>query len=347
VINRVLLLAPWITDHDWTGKLVDTITSLLPCPVEVVVGGCSSASDHSFAYDFLRPKIHVMNVFLDAVERLGSVDHVIVLDANYVNLRAVRAVLGHTGLLTVLIHGGSFQPFDLETQFASYDFKKLLRWDEANLALADHILIPTIHALKLFTAAYPTLAPHTTQVYWPLPSGLKRRAPSVGNGKIVAPSRNSWEKGNDIINALVLRGVNVDQTCNLTGEAYYDHLHDATACLVPARAEIFGYCAIEALWSGTIPLVPNGLSYKEMFELPPWLQMRHPVGETTTEELVNIIDRVFNLAPLQYHEIVSAAQYALEERLRDAGSALARAIMGGMHDSVQSSHDAQSSSKWK
>lgn len=49
---------------------------------------------------------------------------------------------------------------------------------------------------------------------------------------------------------------------------YLEAVSTALAVVVPARAELFGYCPIETLQCGTLPIVPNGLSYPELIDIP-------------------------------------------------------------------------------
>lgn len=313
----ISIIAPWVSDTDWSGGLVGFFSDLVASRLASVIVGARAPSVGG-AFDYLRPKLRLMEQIVDAAHagRLGR--RVILIDAAFVNLPALRSLVGEDGEIIALIHGGAFQPHDFVHQFMPNRAGAMARYEEGALGLCDRLIVPTTHARTLFLASHPTLADRLMVVPYPLRQVTPAPIPWAERRGAVYTGRMSFEKGADIV-ARILE-TNVELSCvHGLGHTEYIHALSRRLCVLsPARAELYGYAAIEAVQAGVVPVVPRGLSYLECIDVPDWLYLSHPVGAHTPDEFSAVFARVTRLGEMEHAAIVRQAQ----ARLRDLTSGL-------------------------
>jgi hypothetical protein len=89
------------------------------------------------------------------------------------------------------------------------------------------------------------------------------------DNSVIFPHRLDREKHPEQFDALMkrhpeLKGIKTAEHFT-TKDAYYDELASASIAISCATQETFGYAMLEATALGCIPLVPNRLSYKELY----------------------------------------------------------------------------------
>jgi glycosyltransferase involved in cell wall biosynthesis len=305
------IIAPRIASFDWSAVMVDYFCALLgdSDSVNVVTGWsdeCSSFGGNNF--DFLDPKLTVSVALREAARRRQLAKRVLLLDPNFVNVRALRTLVGEDGRVFTLVNGGAFQPHDFDHQFMPRWAERICEYEGGFFGLCDRIIVPSQHARRLFIKRFPQLAAILDVIPYPL---RKRRFPhplrSMKQGVIFA-SRPSIEKGIDIVKALIARGRSITQIFGVSEQPYFRALRKHLCVLIPARAELFGYVAIEAIQAGTIPIIPKALSYPEFIDFPDWLFLSPNVGDHTVEEIEYRLTQVERLTDNEYASIIERCQ---------------------------------------
>jgi hypothetical protein len=322
--DRYTIVAPWLSASDWTSVITEYFVALLggADAVSMVTGqpmraASAAADDDEDPFAFLDAKL-AASVNLRTAGRNGTLaSRVLLVDSNFVNLRALRTMMGDKGWIVTLVNGGAFQLHDFDHQTLPSWVDRIAAYEGAMYALCDRIVLASTHARSVFLNRFPTLASRVTTVPYPLRSGTLRHWRATGKTGVIFASRPSYEKGVDVIDALVARGCPVTRAHRLPPDEYLAELARHLCVVVPARAELFGYVAIEALQVGTIPIVPNGLSYREYLDLPEWLFLSHPVGAHTPAEIATRLRRLEAMSTADYAAIVLHARACLEHLLCD------------------------------
>lgn len=275
---------------------------------------------------FLECKLGISLEILKAAQsdRLGS--RILIIDPNYLNIRALRLMAGSTSRIITLVNGGAFQEPDLELQGRTAGEIERLRGYEAGFfGMCDGIILASDHARSLFLRTYPSLSPRVRVVPYPVlfpPIDL----PASQKSGLLFPSRPSWEKGFDVVQSLQEEGVGVRASAGLPRPEHLQLLSSHKLVALPSRAELFGYCAIEAILAGTIPAAPDGLSYVEFLRLPPNLRLSHPVGPGTAGEIREILRRVDGFTDAEYAAVIGEARDHLREIFRNQDEKFEEAI---------------------
>jgi hypothetical protein len=283
-----------------------------------------STTDDSFAY--LDPKLDVA-IAIRRAQRTGHLaERVLLIDTNFVNVRALRTLLGTHGRIIALVNGGAFQPFDFDRQSMPAWSDRIAAYESGLFGLCDAVLVPSQHARRTLFAGCPHLSVRVETIPYPLRPRAMARPDKRGKAGAIFVSRPTYEKGADIIDRLIAKGRPVTRAQGLEGEVYFATLQRHLCVLTPARAELFGYTAIEALQAGSIPIAPEGLSYREFLYLPDWLFLSHPVGDATPAQMAAVIERIEDMSDAEYAAIVRSAQIHLRAVFADQ-NALFRAAL--------------------
>lgn len=308
------LVAPWIAQTDWSSVMVDYFVRLLGGSqfVNVLSGHAPSSvsmTDDPFAY--LDPKLDIAIAIRQAQKAGCLANRVLLIDTNFVNVRALRTLLGTHGRIIALVNGGAFQPFDFDCQSMPAWSDRIAAYESGLFGLCDAVLVPSQHARHILFAGCPHLSARVETIPYPLRPRAMTRPDKRGKAGAIFVSRPTYEKGADLVDRLIAKGHPVTRTQGLEGEVYFAALQRHLCVLTPARAELFGYVAIEALQAGLIPIAPDGLSYREFLHLPDWLFLSHPVDDATPAQMAAVIERIEDMSDAEYAAIVTGAQMYL------------------------------------
>jgi hypothetical protein len=331
VRDRYTIVTPWLSATDWTSVITGYFIRLLggPSAVSVVTGQSTGAASGDGAEDpfaFLDAKLAVSVKLREAARNGTLAARVLLVDSNFVNLRALRTMVGDKGWIVTLVNGGAFQPHDFDHQSLPSWVDRIAAYEGAMFALCDRIVLASTHARTMFLDRFPTLASRVATVPYPVRSCKPRHWHVTRKAGAIFASRPSYEKGVDVVDALVAMGWPVTRVHRMPPDEYLAELRRHLCVLVPARAELFGYLAIEAVQAGTIPIVPNGLSYREFLELPDWLFLSHPVGVHTVAEIDARLSRLQEMSTADYAAIVERARAHLERVLHGQGDRFRSAL---------------------
>jgi hypothetical protein len=211
--------------------------------------------------------------------------------------------MGTHGLIISFVHGGAFQPNDIERHCLPEFTKAMQAYENGYFSLVDWILLPTQYAQNLFCRQYPDLEAHTRVIPYPLKKITISALPPEKKGQAIYVSRPAWEKGYDIISKCNAVKVFPSGTLN-TPEKYFKALSKAIAVVIPARAELYGYVALEAIQCGTIPIVPHDFSYKETIPMFPELKLSSPIGDDTCKEIDEILGKINAMSTKEYNQVL-------------------------------------------
>lgn len=177
--------------------------------------------------------------------------------------------------IDVMWHAGSYDWFDLlgqrvKKKLWSYNFERSL------FEAADRNLFATQFHWKLFQRVIKPRSKASARVVgWPmeyLGPMLSGSAKSHPKDTILFPHRMSKEKQPDVLKQLQphLSGIRVvfAQAQVLTKPQYHQELARAVAIFSANKQETLGIGVFEGLLCGAVPIVPNRLSYPEMY--PGW-----------------------------------------------------------------------------
>lgn len=311
--DHFTLVVPWANTKDWTGLFVEYFTKLLApyAEVSLIQGPPAQAG----RLGWLVPKLDISGLLLDAASEGRIGNKIFLLDPNYVNIRALRAMTGGGTKIFTLVNGGAFQDYDIETQALPEYRDAMKSYESGFYSLCDRIIAPSLYAQKIFLEAYPSLASKTLSIPFPLRTFPDLRKDFISKSGLISVGRTCFEKGSDIL----AKCDDVRKNELKEPDEYLEDVSKALAVVIPARAELFGYCAMEALQCGTLPIVPKGLFYLEL-NLPDHVRLSHPVGEGTAQEIGRIWKRVCAMDRQIYETIVNDARDSLFERFSNQDS---------------------------
>jgi len=234
-----------------------------------------------------------------------------------VNMKAVRYVAGKDRFISCFVNGGFFQEYDLDRQTISGYDKELTKFEEGHYSLMDKILLPSKYSLEIFLKSYPYLKKKSSYAYYSLSNNLTKNPKFFDKDGCVYASRQSFEKGYDVISTLDKKSIKMDLILGLNNNVFRKKLLNYKSAIIPSRADLFGFCALEAILEGTIPVVPAGLSYEELIDIPNNLKLSLPIGKRTKKEIETIAKVIERLPECQYNKIISRAQDSLRRKMND------------------------------
>ena len=309
--KKIAIIAPWVSDTDWSETLLNNFLELLIDHAEVKIIYGQTSKDVPSKFHFLEQKLTTSLNILHEAEFMAHCTACIILDGNFINFRVLRTLLPESAQIVLMVNGGAFQPYDFDHQFLPKHVDAITRYEEGLFGLCDKIIASSHYAKNLLIKSFPLLRKRVEVIPYPLKtwpsSQLLANCPIAGKQGTGYIGRQSWEKGIDLFNQIkpchspsLIQG--------LTGDAYFKALASLRAVVCPARAELFGYGVIEAIQSGTIPLVPNGLSYVETVKLPQSLFLSFPINENTVDEIHQKLKMIECFDAKTYQQIINNAQ---------------------------------------
>lgn len=175
----------------------------------------------------------------------------------------------------------------------------------------DKILLPSKYALKIFLKKYPTLKNKTSYHYYSLDIKFNNILKFSSRKGYLYASRKSFEKGFDVISKLDSKILKIDFIILLKNSLFRKKLLKYKALLIPSRADLFGFCALESLLEGVIPVVPKGLSYDELVDIPENLKLSSSINLNTVREIEKIIKQIESLSEDEYQKIILNARRSI------------------------------------
>ena len=281
---ELTIVAPWLSKSDWTGLIFSSIVKEAKekkIQFNIVIGfhiDNQKKAKVCEPFSFLYPKLKVVEkmVHLANKNRLGN--RIVIIDSSFVNIKTIRYLAGPKRYISCFVNGGFFQEHDLDRQTISGYDRELERYEEGHYSLIDKILLPSKYALKIFLNKYPTLRNKTSYHYYPLDIKSNNILKFSSRKGYLYASRKSFEKGFDVISELDSKILKIDFIIGLKNSLFRKKLLKYKALLIPSRADLFGFCALEALLEGVIPVVPKGLSYDELVDIPENLKLSSSIN---------------------------------------------------------------------
>lgn len=317
---NLTIIIPWLSKSDWTGLIFSSLLEEAQknkLVVNTIIGSRYNKKKTQIQgpFSFLYPKLRVSNQMVNFAHKNILADRIIIIDSSFVNMKAIRYIAGKDRFISCFVNGGFFQEYDLDRQSISGYDKELMKFEEGHYALMDKIILPSKYALKIFLKSYPYLNGKSSCAYYPIRVQKNNNLHYFQRTGCVYASRQSFEKGYDIISSINKNHVDMDVIFGLNNDVFRKRLIKYKAIIIPSRADVFGFCALEALMEGVIPVVPAGLSYEELIDTPSNLKLSLPIGEKTKTEIESIVNKINSLSESQYNKIISKAQNSLHKKL--------------------------------
>jgi len=169
-------------------------------------------------------------------------------------------------------HAGSYDPWDfLGRKVSNKEWS--LAFERAVFEAADRSYFATEFHKELFLKAVkPKHGNRAKVVGWPmeyLPDLLNGHTQNKTKDTILFPHRMTPEKQPEVLKALepLLSTYRIcyAQEQALTKQKYHDELARAAVVFSASNQETLGICPYEGLLCGAVPIVPDRLSYREMY----------------------------------------------------------------------------------
>lgn len=296
--------------------------------VEVIDGGETSGASTPGAFvDFAESswyKAHQIRRMSQAFQK-GLVQRghrILFADAwhpGVIQCRYMADLLGIDVTIDVMWHAGSYDDWDLLGQRIkdkswSYGFER------AVFDAADVNYFATQYHRDLFIEKLAPADPESAEVVgWPmeyLTRKLGARAHGVKKDTILFPHRLSPEKQPEIMQLLEPHfsdyRIVYAQKEKLTKEEYHNELARSVAVFSANQQETLGIAMYEGLLCGAVPIMPNRLSYKEIY-------VGRCYPSEWTESLEAAEANVENLVGFIRTAIANETPDSLEEMARWAG----------------------------
>lgn len=252
-------------------------------------------------------------------DKIQDGDQFIFTDAwhpGVINLKYMSELLGKKITIHSLWHAGSYDPNDFLGRLIGD--AEWIRYAEASFFESyDYNWVATDSHEKQIHQVFPDVKLYHTG--WPMSYTkelLERVKQSQRKNIIVFPHRIAPEKRLDLFDELSKRPelshyeFRVPMQENLTKEQYHKLLGTARFAISFAEQETLGISMYEAACAGAIPIVPNRLSYVEMYGLM-WRKADtvDSVVETILHyETEDLDDFVNELADTLHHEYFSSTK---------------------------------------
>jgi hypothetical protein len=205
-------------------------------------------------------------------------DHIIFTDAwhpGIINVKYMSELLNIPVITHGLWHAGSYDPNDFLGRLVG-DKPWIRHAEQSMIAAYDHNWIATAAHFDLMRKTYDVyLNPTFNRTGWPMEYTHNMIAPKLWAKKeniIVFPHRIAPEKRLDLFQDLASRPeLKHYQFCvamemNLTKTEYHELLQRSKFAVSFADQETLGISMYESACAGACPLVPNRLSYTEMYD---------------------------------------------------------------------------------
>jgi glycosyltransferase involved in cell wall biosynthesis len=219
-------------------------------------------------------------------------DHIIFTDAwhpGIINVKYMSELLNIPVVTHGLWHAGSYDPNDFLGRLVG-DKPWIRHAEQSMIAAYDHNWIATAAHFDLMRKTYDVyLNPTFNRTGWPMEYTHDMIAPELWAKKeniIVFPHRIAPEKRLDLFQELASRPeLKHYQFCvamemNLTKTEYHELLQRSKFAVSFADQETLGISMYESACAGTCPIVPNRLSYTEMYD--PLFKQADSIDEAVT-----------------------------------------------------------------
>lgn len=172
------------------------------------------------------------------------------------------------------LHAGTYDPFDFTAQMGMGRWGRQL--EESWFSLVDGIFVATeFHKKLLFDNRTVDLDKIWVTGFPIYPHFNKKDIVLNHNKKVVFPHRLDPEKNPELFDQLravvqeLLPSVHFIKTMELwegDKQLYYDLLKESSVAVSFADQETWGIAMMESVMAGCLPLVPNRLSYQELYD---------------------------------------------------------------------------------
>ena len=209
--------------------------------------------------------------------KITAGDHIIFTDAWHpaiINVKYMSELLNIPVVMHGLWHAGSYDPNDFLGRLVG-DKPWIRHAEQAFIRALDHNWIATAAHFKMICKTYDVfLNSNFDQTGWPMEYTHDMITPRPFNEKeniIVFPHRIAPEKRLDLFQELALRPdlqhyqFIVAMDLNLTKTQYHELLQRSKFAVSFADQETLGISMYESACAGACPIVPNRLSYMEMY----------------------------------------------------------------------------------
>jgi len=201
-----------------------------------------------------------------------SDDVIFFTDLWYPGLEALKYIScqgGQKPKIAGILHAGSWDPADFVVRTGMKPWAHPL--ESVWMQMYDWVFVATQFHKDLILKSHnidPDKIKVTGLPFYPDEFATQRKSVQKDDRLIVFPHRLDKEKNPDIFDSVV-SGLNcsvikTSETAKSKTD-FYDTLSRATIAVSTADQETFGYSMLEAEALGCIPLVPNKLSYAEMY----------------------------------------------------------------------------------
>lgn len=315
------IVTPWLSQSDWTSLIFSSLkkeAKINKIKFNLIVGERINEKKRvqkKEPFSFLYPKLRVVEKIIKFSHKNILADRIIIIDSSFVNMKAIRYIAGDDKKISCFVNGGFFQNYDLDRQTISGYREELLKFEEGHYSLMDKIFLPSKYALDIFIKKYPSLKNKSFYNYYELENNFKEKVNFSKKKGYLFASRESFEKGSDIILQLVESGLKIDSVIGLNNKLFRKKLSNYKALLVPSRADLFGFCALESIFAGTIPIVSNGFGYKELINIPNNLKLSVPLSNKTNAEIKKILKIIDKMPEHEYNSIIDKAKIHLLKKI--------------------------------
>ena len=189
-----------------------------------------------------------------------------------IQCRYMSDLLGLQLTIDVMWHAGSYDPWDfLGRKITNKEWS--LAFERAVFEAADRSYFATEFHKRLFLdGVKPQHGSRAKVVGWPmeyLPDLLTGRTQGNRKDTILFPHRMTLEKQPEVLKELApllsTYRIFYAQEQALTKQQYHEELSRAAVVFSANKQETLGICPYEGLLCGAVPIVPDRLSYREMY----------------------------------------------------------------------------------
>lgn len=255
--------------NNWNVEVVDTI----PTSGKLTKGAFLNFAETNVY------KSYQMAAFSKWVEdkKVKQGDRILFTDAwhpGVIQCRYMSNLLDLKLTIDVMWHAGGYDKYDLLSRRSRRDPFWCQSFERAVFDASDMNYFATEYHKDLFIRKINPNKPNTARIVgWPmeyLVDLLKGREQHKTKDVILFPHRMSPEKQPGILRKLkpMLTQYKIvfAQDLPLSKVKYHDLLSRSIACFSASKQETLGIGTYEAMLCGAIPIVPNRLSYKEIYD---------------------------------------------------------------------------------